>query len=212
MILAGGRSTRMGQDKALMRLPSGQTLLSQTVTVVRSLTADIKIVTPWPEKYISSVSVEWLKEPLPVYEPENRLTAGTRQRSSAGPLSGFAHGMSQVCTDWCLLLACDMPYLETAALQGWWDWIVARQQEGWSARSQPIACLSPMDDWQHPQRWEPLCGYYHRSCKPSLQQQVGQGQRSFQSWLSTVPIAPYEAAPKRLFFNCNRPDDWPFES
>ncbi|MEL6263275.1 MAG: NTP transferase domain-containing protein [Cyanobacteria bacterium J06626_6] len=228
MILAGGHSTRMGQDKALLRLPSGQTLLSQTVEVVRSLTPDIKIVTPWPEKYQSSAfqssasqssasqssvsagvppaDVEWVKEPL----PKHPLPTRERQKSSAGPLSGFGFGWAQVSSDWCLLLACDLPYLEAAALQDWWDWIIANQQNGWPGLEHPMASLSPMEGPYDGQRWEPLCGYYHRSCIQSLQCHIGLGQCSFQDWLSAVTVVSYEAAPKRLFFNCNWPSEWPF--
>lgn len=197
IILAGGRSRRMGRDKALLTLRSGQPLLYQTAQVAQQLTAEVVVVTPWPERY------------QPVVPPTVRLVR--EGQVANGPLSGFVQGWAQVNSDWCLLLACDLPYLESAVLQRWWIWLLARIEQieqrcscrPEASPADPAASLVP-----GAKGWEPLCGYYHRSCLAGLTQHLASGDRSFQPWLATVPIAAYSAIPPSMLFNCNTPDDW----
>ena len=205
-ILAGGRSRRMGQDKALLKLPDGQVLLGRTVGVARSLLdevhkevpwqgqsqgapPDITVVTPWPERYQSVLTppIQWVDD-----------------RQAAGPLAGFSQAWSKIQSDWCLLLACDLPKLEAQALQQWWQWLAIEAEAEAETRS-PSAEASLI---KRSKGWEPLCGYYHRSCVPSLTKHLSAGHRDFQSWLQTLNIAPYSAMPAEMLFNCNRPADW----
>ncbi len=197
VILAGGRSRRMGQDKALLTTPSGQPLLAQTAQIAQQLTAEVVVVTPWPERYRQVVP------PTVRLLPEDQ----SRGDSPRGPLSGFAQGWTQIHADWCLLLACDLPYLESAILQRWWRWLLA-QTEHWQRLAEPPAPLPVASLTPGIKGWEPLCGYYHRRCLPGLLRRLASGDRSFQSWLTTVPIAAYSAVPRSMLFNCNTPSDW----
>ena len=201
VILAGGRSRRMGQDKALLKLPNGQLLLNRTVEIAHRLCVSIErsrpphiaIVTPWPERYqpIVQRTVLWVED-----------------RQEAGPLAGFSQAWSTVQSDWCLLLACDLPNLNEQVLRQWWQWL--ETDPPGTARA-PEASLARRN-----QRWEPLCGYYHRRCLASMKKHLEEGslpdqkhgQRDFQSWLSTLEIATYSGVPDEMLFNCNRPDDW----
>ncbi|MEO0769925.1 MAG: molybdenum cofactor guanylyltransferase [Cyanobacteria bacterium J06649_4] len=198
IVLAGGYSSRMGRDKALLTLPDGSTLISRTVEIAQSMSDNVVVVTPWPERYrpLLPSAVQWVQEPL-------------HGKGSAGPLSGFALGWQQVCSTWCLLLPCDMPNLDSAVLQDWWQWIeqhdkTSQNRRLWDEGGTPLASLAIGK-----KGWEPLCGFYHRSCTSSLIQHVGSGQRSFQSWLATIPVAAYTSAPPSMFLNCNRPSDLP---
>ncbi len=204
IILAGGRSRRMGRDKALLTLPGGQPLLYRTAQVAHQLTAEVVVVTPWPERYQT------------VVPPTVRLVK--EGQTTSGPLSGFIQGWAQVNSDWCLLLACDLPYLESVVLQRWWTWLLARTEQTEQTgrwRSYPPE-ESPAYPMAYPaaslisgmKGWEPLCGYYHRSCLAGLTQHLAEGDRAFQTWLATVPIAAYSAIPPSMLFNCNTPDDW----
>ncbi len=207
IILAGGHSRRMGQDKALLTMPDGQPLLQRTARIAQQLTPDTVVVTPWPERY------------QPVLPPTVRLV---KEQTAAGPLSGFAQGWSQIHSDWCLLLACDLPYLDPTALQHWWQWLTTALTESPpeelplsethsyrlsmdspSKHNPVMASLSPGI-----KGWEPLCGYYHRSCLPRLHRHIAGSNRSFQSWLAEIPIAAYRCLPASVLFNCNTPNDW----
>ena len=205
VILAGGRSRRMGQDKALLELPDGQFLLNRIVEVAhrlclsidrsieRSRAPHIAIVTPWPERY------------QPIVQ---RPTLWVEDSKEAGPLAGFSQAWSTVQSDWCLLLACDLPNLNEQVLRQWWQWL---ETDLPGAARAPEASLVRRN-----QRWEPLCGYYHRRCLSSMKKHLEEGslpdqkhsQRDFQSWLSTLEIVTYSGVPDEMLFNCNRPDDW----
>lgn len=193
IILAGGQSRRMGRDKALLTTRNGQSLLARTVRMARLLTPSVWIVTPWPERYRRQMLS------ASEFDPAFELQFVQEQLSTPphGPLVGFAQGWEKVSSDWCVLLACDLPYLEGAVLQDWWDEL--RVMTG----ALPMASLVPGS-----KGWEPLCGFYHRRCLPGLHRYLLKGGRSFQGWLATVPVSPYDKVPQQMLFNCNTPQDW----
>ena len=120
VILAGGKSSRMGRDKALIEI-DGIPLLKRTCDAARHCTDLIYVVTSWRDRYQSIISdVHWIEESSP-----------------RSPLIGFAEALAQVSTEWVLLLACDLPRLDGETLQQWTAQLseapilVARSQEGW---------------------------------------------------------------------------------
>ena len=66
LILAGGRSQRMGRDKALLEI-GGVPLLRRTWEVARSLTPEVKIVTPRRDRYqpYLPIDAQWIEESPP---------------------------------------------------------------------------------------------------------------------------------------------------
>lgn len=186
LILAGGRSQRMGQDKALLTV-DGVPLLRKTWEVAHSLTAEVGIVTPRRDRYQAYLpaTVQWFDEPEP---PANA--------SPAGPLVAFHQALPAIHTDWVLLLACDLPNLQADPLQHW---------------AQALSDLPPEAIAYVPktaQGWEPLCGFYRRTCLPILQDYLETGRRSFQAWLDQSPVVVISNVPVGLLANCNTPQDW----
>lgn len=181
IILAGGQSSRMGQDKALIAL-QGVPLLRQVCEVALNCTSIVYVVTPWPERY---------QDILPHACFVVRETSLPGETQIHGPLVGFAQGLAQIETDWVLLLACDLPKLEVEVLQSW-----AAKLE--TVPKNAIAYLS-----KQPKGWEPLCGFYHRQCLPLLTQYINDAGRSFQGWLSQHPVQEIQVHDSKIFFNCN---------
>ena len=197
LVLAGGQSRRMGQDKALLVLPERQlgeplTLLQQACSIAESCVAHTYVLTPWPEKYASRLTstVILLKE----------------EAAGAGPLVALAQGWSMILAhsqrrdqeipDWLLLLACDMPALDITTIKQW-------QEQLKTIDKNAIANLPKQDN-----RWEPLCGFYHRRCIPSLNKALADNIRSFQQWLATETIVPLSIADSNMLRNCNNPAQW----
>jgi len=181
IVLAGGQSSRMGQDKALLPI-QGVPLLQLVCDVAQSCTRLVYIVTPWPERYQLLPACQFIRE-VPSPQPH-------------GPLVGFAQGLVQVKTDWVLLLACDLPRLRVEVLQDWASELNNVNPE--------TSALLP----RHAKGWEPLCGFYRRSCLPTLTDFINQGGSSFQQWLTqiSVQLLPLPEDDQMLF-NCNTPTD-----
>ncbi len=185
MVLAGGKSSRMGQDKAL--LPIGEVpLLQQVCQVARQCAPTVYVVTPWIERYL-----DLLPEGCVLIQEKNNSPS----EQPHGPLVGFAQGLAQVEADWVLLLACDLPYLQSDVLLQW-SGQLAEVPDG------AIALLP-----HHPKGWEPLCGFYRQRCLPSLQTFIQGGGRSFQRWLADQTVQALPLPEDQMLFNCNTPED-----
>jgi molybdopterin-guanine dinucleotide biosynthesis protein A len=91
-VLAGGKSSRMGADKALLQLP-GQTLLQRGLELARSVSEDVRIVGV-REKF---------GEFAPVVEDKY---------PNRGPLGGIHAALSATTNPFNLILAVDLPFLE----------------------------------------------------------------------------------------------------
>lgn len=190
IVLAGGKSSRMGQDKALLPV-QGVPLLQRVCNIAAGCAETVYIVTPWPERYQN------LSLPRCQFIQEVPLSGETgNEPLNHGPLVGFAQGLAEVKTDWVLLLACDLPKLQVEALQTW----VAELD---SVGEEAIAALA-----HHTKGWEPLCGFYRRYCLPQLLDFINQGGRSFQQWLQQHPVQVLSVPTEEMLLNCNTPEDW----
>lgn len=185
IILAGGQSSRMGQDKALIAF-QGVPLLQQVCEVALKCTAKVYVVTPWQERY---------QEIIPSACFVIKEVTNLSEKQSHGPLVGFAQGLAYIETEWVLLLACDLPQLQVEMLQLW-----AKELE--NVPKEAIAYLS-----KQAKGWEPLCGFYRRECLPKLTEYINAGGRSFQGWLSQHTVQELPVSDTQIFFNCNTPAD-----
>lgn len=186
-ILTGGESTRMGRDKALLPL-LGVTLLERTVRKVQPLVQYAAVVGRSPEH----AGLDWS-----VYHDD---------LPGLGPLGGIVTalrlaGELQPAASWCLVVACDMPYLTAE----WLDFLLGR-----ATASQADAIL-PMSEGGP----EPLCAAYHRRCAQPVSAAVARGVRkvtdAFEG-LRVEYIHPREWKPfasgGELFKNMNTPEDY----
>jgi len=99
VILAGGKSSRMGQNKALMSL-GGKRLVDRVVEVMGSVFDDLLMVTNTPEMY-ADLGIPMVRDVWP----------------EKGSLGGVYSAIYHVATPYCLVVACDMPFLQTAVLR-----------------------------------------------------------------------------------------------
>lgn len=180
LILAGGQSSRMGRDKALLSC-QGLSFLENICLIAQDCAVQVSVITPWPERYelIIPRCCRIIKEPLP----------------TRGPLLAFALGLSFVATDWVLLLPCDLPLLKSSVIQEWSRLLVIVPENA-------IALVPRCGN-----RWEPLCAFYHRRCLASLQTYIQQGGTSFQKWLNVAVVEELIIDNSEILFNCNTPED-----
>lgn len=188
ILLAGGRSSRMGRDKATIEI-DGVPLIRRIYDVVAScqdgdrvIANHIYVVTPWAQKYRSLLPLNCH------FIPE--------QQPHQGPLIGFSQGLAAMTSPWILLLACDLPNLSTPLVQSWIDGLP-------SVSAQSIAYLP-----KHLHKgWEPLCGFYRQSCHRSLLEYIDGGGQSFQGWLKLNPVTELVVTDPLWLVNCNTPTD-----
>ena len=102
-VLAGGASSRMGRDKALLEL-AGVPMLLRTARLLQSVAGSIAVV-GFSEKY-RPLTLPLLPDDWP----------------GAGPLGGIATALRASTVPWNLVVACDLPYLTMA----WLDYLVGR--------------------------------------------------------------------------------------
>ena len=134
ILLAGGRSQRMGSDKALLEL-AGETFLARGVRLLRTLCQDV-LIAARPGQDL----------------PEIRGCRLVRDEApDLGPLAGIAAGLAASGDDWHLVLACDLPLARPELLRllcakaGEADAVVPHAE----GRLQPLlavysrACLEP---------------------------------------------------------------------
>jgi molybdopterin-guanine dinucleotide biosynthesis protein A len=132
--VAGGRSLRMGRDKAL--LPWGETdLLGHAIARLRAVTADVRVLCGPAPRY--------LDRGLPIV---------TDDVKDAGPLAGVVSGLGAAAGHPGLFLAVDLPHVPVSLLAR-----LVELSEGWDAvvpvsprGPEPLcavygpACLAPM--------------------------------------------------------------------
>lgn len=100
LLLAGGRSRRMGRNKALMNLsPGGPPVVSLAVTRLQAVADEILLVGSDPAPY-SFLGLQQVPDVYP----------------DAGSLGGIYSGLSAAHNRHALVVACDMPFLNVALL------------------------------------------------------------------------------------------------
>jgi molybdopterin-guanine dinucleotide biosynthesis protein A len=100
IVLAGGLSRRMGQDKALLKL-GGRTSLQLAAESVSAVCAELVIATAdRPAQHLPNLSPIWVTDPP----------------GAAGPLAGLAAGLSVASNPTVIVVACDMPFLNERLL------------------------------------------------------------------------------------------------
>ncbi len=181
--LAGGKSSRMGQDKALI-LIDGEPMLRRVCLAVAQVTDQGYVVVREAEPYQQAIAANF------TFVIDNKLD---------GALIGFSLGIQAIASpvDWILLVACDLPNLQGDVLQAWAHDLAALPMEA-------IAYLPRSTDGKN---WEPLCGFYRWQAQISLNQFIEQGGRSFQKWLSNHQAIEIVSVPPRMLLNCNKPED-----
>jgi len=122
-LLAGGQSSRMGRDKAL--LPFGSmTLAGHIATQIREAAGNVTLIGP-PERY-AHLGFPVIPDAIP----------------GCGPLGGLLTALRSTAADWNLIVACDMPHLTAPFL--------VRLFEAAAEGSNPDCVVAESEGRRHP--------------------------------------------------------------
>jgi molybdenum cofactor guanylyltransferase len=180
IILAGGRSTRLGRDKAgeTMR---GRSLLQRVMDRLDGLVDEYVVVTAIGQ-HLPSV---FASRPIAFVEDAYPET---------GPLGGVYTGIASMQAPTALAVACDMPLLRPALLRGLLRLVPGRD------------AVVPLNNGLP----EPLCAAYTASCLPAIEAQLAAGSFKMTGFFDAVDVRYVEPAewqrfdPEGLsFFNVN---------
>jgi molybdopterin-guanine dinucleotide biosynthesis protein A len=183
IILAGGKNVRLGRNKALETI-NGQRLIERAVERLKPLSSHILIVTS-PEQ-----------PPMPLI-PDTEVVFDIS--TGRGPLIGIYSGLLASETEQNIVVACDMPFLNTGLLK-----YMTEISEGFDA------VVPRLDNGMV----EPLHAIYSKNCVSKIEDQIKSGNLKVYFLLKSLNVRYIERAesgkldPKALsFFNINRQAD-----
>jgi molybdenum cofactor guanylyltransferase len=183
LLLCGGKSRRMGRDKALLSLPheGGERLIERVERALSAVASEILLATsrPGPYAFLGRRHVPDAVE-------------------GAGPLAGLVSGLGALSAyDIVLVAPCDVPFLTSEGLR----------------RIAAALAASPGSDAaipRAPDGDEPLLAAYRPRAVRALQEALLAGERKVSAALSRLPVewldAAAIAAGAPCFFNVNDPE------
>ena len=194
VVLAGGRSGRMGRDKALLTLPDGRTALSAVLDAAAAVASPVLLAIDGAEHAaqlrpaIGDRNVQLLLDDQP----------------GSGPLAVLARAMAVSTTPLLLALAVDMPLLRPELLRLLADSLLAGLDRGDLAVVPQVGGVA-----------QPLCAAYGRALAPRAQAALAAGRHDPHALFLGPGIrflneqALRSADPNlRSFATANTPEEW----
>lgn len=180
LIIAGGKSTRLGQDKRLVKV-GGVSLLesilikassqgfAEIFLCVEEELTELKILA---DKFGAKLLVDMIKD--------------------SGPMAGLANGLARIKTDWALAVSTDMPFLNFNALRPLVKNLSSAQ-----------AIIPVVGGWR-----QMLAAFYRRELAEVFMNELIHGQRKIFTAIKKVPHELVEPSiDTAIFFNVNTPAD-----
>jgi len=194
-VLVGGRSRRMGRDKALLEL-EGKPMFLRIAELVQPQVKEFMLLGSAAGSATGSAAgsaERYARFGIPVVED---------QYPAMGPLGALCTGLKISSCDWNLFFACDLPHLRRR--------IVAMLLE--RARHTSAEAVVP----RVRDRWQPLCAAYHRSCLPAMEAAIHRGHdlsiRGLLPLLRVEVLSPDSSddlrAWEEMFANTNTASEW----
>lgn len=183
-ILVGGESSRMGEDKSRLAV-NGKTTVSLIAEALRPVTTSIRTV----GSHLG---------------PTDSLANIPDVQYRWGPLGGIQAALRAGRTEFCVVVACDLPFVTTELFAHLLSFITPPET---------FDAIVPMQEDGRPQ---PLCAVYQReACLVATENAIANDQHSPRAMLDRVrtryisfseltnlPGSDY------FFFNLNRPEDY----
>jgi molybdopterin-guanine dinucleotide biosynthesis protein A len=188
-VLAGGMSTRMGVDKALLSLrPADPPMAQLVINRLQTVSQDVFLIASSRPAY-ESFGVRVVQDKFP----------------GGAALGGIATALANCQSDHCLVVACDMPFLNTE-LVAW----MADQPRDYDVL---IPLLSGESRQGGKTIYQTLHAIYSKRCLTPIEEQLASGNRQVIGFFEHVIVRPIpddqvrSIDPElRSFFNANTPE------
>jgi molybdenum cofactor guanylyltransferase len=179
LVLAGGRSARMGRDKAALAA-AGRTQLERAMA----------LIAPHVERAFVSVRADQSSDPLRAGFPQI-----VDRHAGLGPIAGILAAQAQYPEHAWLVLACDLPLLDAATLAH-------------LLRSRAPAREATAYRSSHDGRPEPLCALYEPSSRAHLAAYVASGRDCPRKFLMQADVELLDEPNPRALDNANTPEEY----
>lgn len=164
-ILAGGASSRLGSDKALMKF-GGEPLIVRTARLLEPLVSRVTVIGPsGPYRRLGLQTVP------------DRIPGIRKLAAHQGPLAGIVTALGVTSFPWNLVLACDLPYLTAE----WIELLLSRAVQSNAKAFVP----------RTPQGLEPLAAVYRREAYTPLAEAFRKGVRKVTDALAMISVETF---------------------
>lgn len=185
IILAGGKSSRMGFDKQFVEI-DGICITEYIIDLLRPIFKSIILVTSRPECYRNKKSVILAED----------------YYKDFGPLGGMHIGLAKSESQYNYMIACDMPYINKAYI----DYMKRLLKEDNYRKS---AVITRFGDWI-----EPFNAFYSKALIPQIEENILQKKQKISSLLFSSQVLYIEEQKARafspdwaMFTNLNKVED-----
>ena len=179
IVAAGGKSTRMGQDKRFLPL-DGESLLARTLR--RGRAAGFGSIV---------LAAEGAQEELTTLAAEFGAILVTDEIPAQGPAAAIAAGLSAAETEWSLVLSADMPFYDFELVRA-----LLPHAEG-----DMQTVLPTLSDY-----WQPLAALYRRDAGAVFAAAIARGDRKLGIILRELAVREVPlTVDAGIFFNVNTP-------
>jgi molybdenum cofactor guanylyltransferase len=188
--LAGGQSRRMGTDKALLPfVAGGEPMLAVVLKRLSAVADDVLVVANDREKYAAFGA-----RVVPDLRPD------------VGALGGIQAAIASSEHDYCLVVACDMPFLSLPLLRRMAD------------EPRDYDVLVPLIPGESRQRsdglvFQTLHAIYSKECLPYIEKRIMEGKKQVVAFFEDVRVRTLDVAEitrwdanLQSFFNANTPE------
>jgi molybdopterin-guanine dinucleotide biosynthesis protein A len=194
VLLAGGSSRRMGQDKWMLEVGE-MTVMERIISVLHPLGAELWVIAAGADE----LKIPHRYPDLSKRFPNVHMTHDTLQ--DIGPLAGIAAGLSHCAQSYMLVSASDMPFPSHKLADKLFELCLTEDAQ------------AAIPEWSG--KLHPLFAVYRKDCLTSLIPYIEDGGRKVMGWLHTLDIAILaEKQVKQLdpqgtaLFNMNHREDY----
>jgi len=202
LIIAGGNSRRMGDDKLLLPVPpKGTPLVRHVAELLLPLATRVVVVANDPDvcAAVREIGLDDIEREQDGVQARKLVSCLPDDAPGDGPLGGLATGLRRL-DGWALTVAGDMPFLSAATCR----YLIRRSDSGCDA-------VVPVLEGQS----QPLHALYSRRCLPAVERALSAGLRRMDSFWNEVRVRMIPADPLRAldpelrtFTNVNTPTEW----
>ncbi|WP_295716179.1 molybdopterin-guanine dinucleotide biosynthesis protein B [uncultured Mitsuokella sp.] len=182
LIVAGGKSSRMGQDKRFLSF-RGVGLLERLCRKTSRIS--------FAERFLC---VEQVSPELQELADRFGLTLVTDEREGRGPMEGISRGLGRMKSSYGLAVSCDMPFL---------DFRVLRFLLAAAAKNPALRAVLPRTE-----RWQPLAALYHRDMSETFAEALQRGDGKLGLVIAEKTHSCVDFPDNVMFFNVNTMADW----